>query len=59
MNVLRETFYLLLHMQGFRENVSVKKYFHCYRFCRLKSFGIEFRMEMQNDIYLGVPKMVT
>lgn len=25
MNVSRETFYLLLHMQGFRENVSVKK----------------------------------
>ena len=45
MNVSRETFYLLLHMQGFRENVSVKKYFHCYRCFCLKSFGIEFRME--------------
>lgn len=44
MNVSRETFYLLLHMQGFRENVSVKKN-HGYRFCCLKSCGIEFRME--------------
>lgn len=28
MNISRETFYLLLHMQGFRENVSVKKYIY-------------------------------
>lgn len=30
MNVSRETFYLLLHMQGFRENVSMEIHLHSY-----------------------------